>query len=284
MPIVTQQAPLPTTPTPEARQPATTEQPPAVPAATEPKVDQLSPKFAALARKEKALRSLDAQLKAREEAFKAKEADYASSYLQKKELAEKAKSDPLGILSDIGLTPDEFTQALLNSRPEDHAIRKLSAEISALRDDQTKVKSQFEEQQTKAYEQAVNQIRTDTKLLVDADSNYETVKAMNATEAVVELIKTTFDEQGLLLSVEDAAKEVEAYLIEEALKMAQLKKVQEKLTPKQVAATPAAQKSQTPQQPQMKTLTNAVSATIPQSLSDKERKQRAILAFRGELK
>jgi hypothetical protein len=265
---------------------------------------QLSPKFAALAKKERFLRSKyaskDSELKAREEALKAKEAEYSTSYLSKSALAEKAKVDPLGVLGEMGLTPDEFTQYLLNSSPQDTLIRKLQSEVQELRETQNKTLSKFDEQQKKAYDQAVSQIRNDTKLLIDSDQSYELIKETDSVEAVVQLIEETFKEEGKLMSVEQAAVEVENYLLEKSSKLAQLKKVQDKLKPQVPEAPEVPQKLNTQQQkltvnkrdpetekprPQVSltTLTNAATATPTKPLSERERIQRAILAFQGKL-
>lgn len=283
MPIITQQAPLPTTPVEPVRQ-ETTNEVPLAPEAPKPE-DQLSPKFAALARKEKALRSEYQKLKAEQEAFKTKQTEYETGYIPKSVLRERAKHDALGILTEeFGITPDEFTQQLLNSNPQDHHIKRLEAKIQELENAQKKTVSTMDEQQSKAYDQALNGIRHEAKVLVDSNPDFEAIKETNSTEAVVELIRETFEKDGTLLSVEEAAKEVEDYLQEQALKMAQFKRVKEKLTP------PAAQIIQpTPKQgvtiqekQPMKTLTNTISSSS-KPLGRKERRERAIMAFQGKL-
>lgn len=265
----------------EPRQAATVEAVAPASEATVPKEELLSPKFAALARKEKAFRQREAQLKAREEAIKTKE---TTPSFDEKAFTERMKADPWATLSSYGLTPDEITEAMLNQpKPEAVAIKKLEAK---LQDFETKFQepiTKFEQQQTQAYEQAVKQIRNDTKILIDSDPTYEMIKTKNASEAVVELIKQSFDESGVLMSVEEAAKEVETYLADqlfEDVKQAQgIKKIQERLAPPVTA-----QQQPIPKQP-LKTLTNAVSAPSSKpTLTEKERVQRAILAFKGQLK
>ena len=133
--------------------------------------------------------------------------------------------------------------------------------------------------------EASNKLGTEAALLVDGGTDYETIKEMGAIEAIPLLIKEVFDSQGILMTVEEAAKEVEAQLLEEALKHAQLKKVQEKLKAMSAPPAPEAPKSTdkpTQSQPS-KTLTNAMSQTS-KPLTQKERRERAILAFKGLLK
>lgn len=274
MSTITAQAPLPksiiktTQPKLESKQEDTVE----APALEAVKDDALSPQYAAIARREKDLRRQAKAIQAEKEALKAKMTEYETSYVPKNKLAEMIEKDP----ASLGLSYEQLTNLLLNQpKPEELAVRDLRSEIQKVKDEQAQTKTLFEESQKKAYDQAVNQIRNDTKLLVDSDLNFETIKETNSIEAVVELIKETFDKDGILLTVEDAAKEVENYLIEEALKMANLNKVKQKLMPQ-----PTEEKAI--EKPVMKTLTNAITATSTKP-GEKGRRERAIAAFKGQL-
>ncbi len=283
MPIVTQAPQLPTAE--EARQPSTNEAAPEVVSevVTEPQEEQLSPKFAALARREKALRSKwlqkEAELKAKEDSLNAKFAEYESSYVPKSSIKERLEKDPLGFITENGLTYDQLTQQALN--PQEVMIQKLEAKIAALESKTNESLTKAEEHQKKAYEQAVNQIRTEVKVLIDSDPAFETIKETDNAEAVVELIRETFDKEGVLLSHQEAAEEVETYLIEQGEKMARLKKVQQKLAPQPQAEEKLAE----PQKSHpMKTLTHATVAAASKPLSAMDRIERAKLAFKGQLK
>lgn len=285
MPTITRAAELPSTApvahakTPELKQPATSE---AVQKTeeTQPQEKALSPQFVALARKEKALRSQSQALKAREDALKAKETEYESNYIPKSKLTERFKSDPVGLMQEHGLSYDQLTHLILNQpSAQDQSLQKLQAELQELRDAQANAAKQSEELQKRNYEQAVNQIRNEAKLMIASDPSFETIKETGSEEAVVELIKETFDKDGIVMSTEDAAKEVEEYLVEEALKYAQLKKVQARLNP---PTTGEALKQQINEKPQMKTITHAITASTKPS-SDKDRRARAILAAQGKL-
>ncbi len=278
MPIITQQAPLPVTPAPIERQNTTSETTEA-PEATAPKVDEaLSPKFAVLARKEKALRTQAQQLKAQADALKARESEYQTSYISKSDLQKKLADDPVAFMNEHGLSWDQLTQSVLNQSPQDNQIKALKAEIEALKADQNTVKTTMSEQQTRAYDQAVNQIRNDAKMLVHSDPQFETIKETKSEEAIVSLIEETFKQDGTLLSVDEAAQQVEEYLIEEGMRMARLNKVKAKLTPQQ------AEQQQIIEKPQMRTLTNATTALTPKRMTQKDRVERAKLAFMGQLK
>lgn len=246
---------------------------------TAPKEEALSPKFAALARKEKALRAQAQAVKAREEALKASESSYSDKFIPKDALS---KEKVLETLAANGLSYDDLTQLILSgSQNQDPELYKLKQEIKALKDAQDSTKNSMADSQKRAYEQAITQIKNETKLLVDSNEAFETIKETNNHEAVVELIKETFDKDGTLLTVEEAATQVEAYLMENALKMAQLRKIKAKLNPPAEETKP--QETQKQQPTQMKTLTNAVSASTPGRLTDKQRRERALLAFHGKL-
>lgn len=254
-----------------------------------PKVeDPLSTQYANLARKEKAIRAKALEMRAREDAFKvqeaaykAKDAEYQDKFIPKDRIAQ----DTLSVLAEAGITGEALTNLVLNmARPDEvtnsPAMKQLKAEIQALKDAQEEAKKSYNASQEASYKQAVNQIRTDTKQLVFTDPEFETIKETNSVDDVVELIERTFKEEGLLLSIDEAARAVEDHLVEEAMKVARIKKIQQRLQPP--AAAPVQNPGQTPKQPQtvqMRTLTNAISTTGKVSSRD-----RAILAFKGEKK
>jgi hypothetical protein len=252
----------------------------------EAKEKALSPQYAALARKEKAIRSQVQELRAREAKFQAREQAIAAKEAENAktlELVARMEKDPLGVLAERGIGYDKLTQLALNPPSEqDHTISALKAEIEALRSEFGNSKTAYEEQQTSQYKQAVNQIRMDTKQLVATNPDFETIQGTNSVDDVVELIESTFKKDGILLSVEEAAREVEDYLVEEAMKLTKIKKLQKRFNPAPPAPAKtldAAKAQQDSKQPQMKTLTNSVGTQRPLTA-----KERAILAFKGELR
>lgn len=269
-----------TAPVAAVETPVTPETQPATEA--KPVEDKLSPKFAALARREKQLRERDRQIQEREQRLAEKE----SKLLDPAQLKQRLQESPLETLEEFGMTYDQLVQGALNQpSPQDREIMALKKEIAAIKQDQENGKVQATQAQEAAVQQAMKQLGTEAALLVDGGTDYETIKEMGAIEAIPLLIKEVFDSQGILMTVEEAAKEVEAQLLEEALKHAQLKKVQEKLKAMSAPPAPEAPKSTdkpTQSQPS-KTLTNAMSQTS-KPLTQKERRERAILAFKGLLK
>lgn len=255
--------------------------------------DSLAQQYQQLARREKQLRQQAQkqaqELKQQQDAIKAKEAelqaretaresDYKSNYIPKDLL----KKQTMQALADAGVPYDDIVQQMLNQQtPIDPRVEamltKYEAKIAALEQTLAEGKQSQIDQQTQQYQAAVKQIKTDVKILVDSDPEYEAIKFTRSYDDVVELITKTYDQDGILLTVEEASKKVEDYLIEEGAKLAKLEKIKRRTNPV-APAKPASQKTQEPQQTQpMKTLTNAVGSS--RKISARER---AISAFKGE--
>jgi hypothetical protein len=235
----------------------------------------------AFARKERQLRKMQQELQAERESFKRKETEYSNGYIAKTRFNE----DPLGALQDAGISYEKLTELLLqNPNSNDPTIRALRSEINALKQSQETASKQAEEQNTVKYQAAVKQIDNEVKMLIDRDANFETIKQSGMADAVTQLIVDTFEAEGYVMDVLEAAKEVENHLVEEAYKLAQLSKVQSRLKPAtpEPIAPPAQKQSQSPQVT-TKTLTNAVTQEAPKRSSDKERRERALAAFYGKL-
>lgn len=244
-------------------------------APTDVKPDPLSPKFAHLARQEKKLRSLAEQLKTREEALNAKETEYQTGYIPKGKLKEAA----MEALQKGEISYEEFTNAMLAQPPSqvDPVIQELKAQNEQLKARLDKFEGETQESKTKEYQQAVAQIRHDVKQLTAENPEYELINAMGQHDEVVALIEETFKEDGTIMSITDAAKEIEKYLEAESEKILSLNKIKSKFNP---APTDTVEKQaiKTAQHTQPRTLTNAVQGSKP--LSPRER---AILALQGKL-
>ncbi len=254
----------------------------------------LSRQFAQLARQEKALRAKviaqEQAYKARESALLAREAELSSKQIDPSKYIdrERLKSDPLSVLAEAEVSYDDLTQRIINRQPVDPqlqvTINELRNEIKALRaSDEQRTKMQSETQQAQ-YDAAVKQIKLDARHLVNMDPAFETIKATNSVSDVVELITQTYEKDGILLTVEEAAQQVEDYLVEEAMKVTKIGKIQQRLAATSTSKpTIQAQKTQHAQpvqsQTPMKTLTNAQSSS--RQMSSRER---AIAAFHGKLK
>ena len=255
---------------------------PVVEAKPEVKDEPLSPKFAALARQQKEIRRQQLELKAKEEALKAKELEYQTKYIPK----DKLKTDPYAVLEEEGIPYDQIVNSALSQDPQAKALRALEQKIKAMEAQEQKKAEEARLNQEKQYEQAVNKVRTDVKLFLDKSNEFEIVKGTEeGPEAVVELIKSNFEETGNVMSIEEAVAQVEKYYLDEAMKLAKFEKIKKLLTPQEVAELKAetqAQKDPALKQP-VKTLTHASTTAQAKPASWKERRERAIAAFKGQL-
>lgn len=257
-----------------------------------PEAVTLSPQLTALARKEQAFRKQEQAFKAKEQefkanqtAFEAKQAEYAGYAKLKESLTAKDYS----ILDELGVSYEEWTNYLLSkgegATPENQALAELRNELKSVKDKQAESETKQKEAVDKQYEATVNQYRKEIQSLIASDPSFETVKELKAEEHVLQHILDTFNEDGEVLTVSDAAQEVEEKLLEDALAMARLKKVQDKIKPVETASADSQKKILPPpsaSKQAIKTLTNEVAPastkTYPQfqHLSPKERIAQAI--------
>lgn len=248
----------------------------------------LSSQFANLARKEKAIRAKAQEMKAKEEAFRARELEMS----QKLETLAELEKNPIKALRKLGWTYDKLTEAVLadteseassesaSSSSDNELVRKLEKEIAEIKQAQERSLKAQEEAQQAQYKQAISMLKAETKQLVDGDDSFELVRATGSYDDVVELIEKRFVETQEVMTVAEAARIVEDYLVEEATKLTSAKKIQQKLVSQSSQKTESASnKSQEVTKQPAKTLTNSVGANRQLS-----RIERAILAAKGELK
>lgn len=255
---------------------APVEQAPAEPA--KPSQDDL--RFQQLARRERMLRS-EAKRVEQEKAQLKQQLDEAQKWKAEKEaLEQRLTQDPYGLLYEKGLTQQQLTDMLLNS-PDltTQEVRVLKQKIASLEAKQQETLQSIQQQQQSSTDQALKQITMEVKSLVKASEEFEAIRSMNAEHAVVELIKKTWDDEGYLMDVAEAAKEIEEVLVEEALKISQMKKLQAK---QNIPANEEPVKNPQGSKPAVTTLTHQM-AGQSKPLTDKDRKARAILAFQGKL-
>lgn len=232
--------------------------------------------------KEKQLRKMQQELLAERESLKSKETEYSTNYVQKQKLLE----DPLSVLNEAGISYDKLTEMLLaQPNANDPATKAMLTKLRQLEEKQLAMEKAAQEAQSKQYQDAVKQIGNEIKLLVDGGSEFETIKELGLYDAVTELIEQTFNTEGHLMDINEACTQVENHLLEEAVRMSQLKKVQSKLAPKAPEATvpPVVQKKDSPAiTSTLRTITNNIPAKPAGRTSEKERIARAMAAFRGE--
>jgi hypothetical protein len=240
------------------------------PAVTEPKAETtdtpkepeatgpLSPQFAALAKQRRALQVKERELQEREKSL--------SSSGQGSIPLDRLKSEPLRVLLESGVTYEQLTEEILKNQgnPE---INTLKAEINSLKEG---VDKRFNEREQQAEQQVLNEMRQEASKLVAANDDFELIRETDSLSDVMKLIEQTYRKSGEVLDVKEACQLVEDELLKEAQKLAKLKKLQSQHAQIQQQLQP---------QRGFRTLTNRDTATPPMSA-----KQRALAAFRGELK
>lgn len=267
-----------------------------VPSQPAPKDPTLSRQFAQLANKERQLRQAQQQIKAKEQALADREAKLNQPQTQTPAVdrsqyvsVEDLKRNAYGVLQQHGVTYDDVTAQAMQYQPINPEVQRhiqsLEAKLAKLEENSQKTTQSWEQQQQQQYQAAVQQIDMDVAHLIKSDpTTYEAIaKTGKAAQLEVrKLIEETYKQDGILMTVEEAAEEVENHILDEGFKtFSQIEKFKQRMAPKSAQAKPAPVQTQSAQktQPPMKTLTNATGS--PRQLSAKER---AILAFKGELK
>lgn len=260
---------------------AVVEEKPVVQAAPEvpvvdPKKDEEAKRFEQLSYREKKIRHEARRLQTERQEFEKQKAELQTPKVDES-WRQRAIENPLAHLNDLGVTADKLTDMLLNRDLTKEEVVAVRSKLAQIEENQNKIIKDMEQGKAQSYEQAIKQITTEVKLMVKDSPDYEAIQNANAETAVVKLIEETWKTEGYIMDISDAAKEVEEYLIEEALKFAKLNKVQSRLNPK-IEDIPVAK----PQTKAPTTLTHTTQSSS-KPLTDKERKQRAILAFQGKL-
>lgn len=252
----------------------------AVTAPQAPETEQAAPnqQMAAFAQKERQLRKMQMEMQAEKAKWETEATKYQTDYLPKSRLME----DPLSVLSEMGYDSEKLSQLLLNApNANDPTVRMFQSKIKALEEKQLAADRRAEEATRGQFEQAKKQIANEAKLLVDGSADYETIKSAGMHDAVTELILQTFEKEGVLMDVAQAAQQVEEHLINEGMKFAKISKVQQRMQP----AEPAQKQPGMSQQPQIKTITqNLTQPSSGKSMTNAERRARAMAAFHGTLK
>ncbi len=245
----------------------------------DPKAMQEKERMDAIVRRERAMRNQIRESQAREQEAKSQYEAREAAYKAQLAEAEAAKSfrssldsDLIGTLTAAGYTTDQITQALINQPgPESQLVKSLSEKIAKMEKAQQDHFKAQQEEANKNYQQALNTIERNVNQLVAKNPEFEVTKASGAQKKVVSYIEKVWKDEGVMLDVEDAAKDVEEYLTEEALKLTKLNKFRPKTpAPAPKAAAPA------PQAPQKQTtLTNRMSSQGKPMTA----RERAIAAF-----
>lgn len=175
---------------------------------------RLSSRISALAREKQALRLQRKQM----------ESQIADA--QKfNQIKEKLKNKDYSAAEELGMTYEEYTQHLLNKQAsEDPEVQKRMA----LEEKLLKLEKANEDRTLQDYQNNQNLWKKEISRIVTDSDQYPTVKELSMEEAVLRHINDSFDEDGIELSAEDAAKEIEEELVKRVDKYSNLSVVKKK--------------------------------------------------------
>ena len=190
----------------------------------------LSPKISAIARKEQAQLRREREFAAKEKALEAKLAD-AEKYAQ---LKSKLANKDYSAADELGMTYDEYTQYLLNKKdpdPSEEKFRTIEEKLSAFEKAQ-------EEKEVNEYKQNQLLWKQEISKLVGDSEEFSTIKELGMEEAVLRHVNDSFEEDGVELTAEQAAKDIETELVKRAEKFASVTKIRQKFEAPQKLGPP----------------------------------------------
>lgn len=166
----------------------------------ETRQERFSKKINEIARRENELRKREKALEARKK---------AGEELSREELQAKAKSDPLGFMEEFGLSYNEVTKFILDPETSKKKSEELSTkeELALLKKelDQQKVEKAEREAQEK-----IDQFKSNIRTELSKDmEKYELINANEDYDTVYEVIYQNYQQNGSLLSLDEAASLVE---------------------------------------------------------------------------
>jgi hypothetical protein len=213
---------------------------------------QLSPKLTAIARKEQAQRAKEKAFADKERSFSEKMSDAEKFHALKKRLADKDYT----ALDELGISYEEYVKHEINKEsskdPAQAKVKELEERLEALQKAQ-------EEKEVQDYETNQSLWKQEIKKAVDENPEFSTIKDLGAYEIVLQHVNDSFEEDGVELTVEEAAKEIEEALVAKAEKFASVTKIKNKAQgPKVLGAPP---------KPTVKTITQNLTTTPKTSAS-----------------
>lgn len=236
--------------------------------------DDFADKFMRLARKERALQQAQQELKARMAEIEKMKSEYENFSNRKAKL----KEDPFEALELLGVSYDDLTMAMLQHGKAPTADDRVAALEKKLQELEEKENKQKDELMQSERQKTVQTFRDNLDKFIES-SDYELVKANNASELVFETMQAYYEEtekkggpgKGVLLSFEEACKLVEADFEEQLPKLLNLNKVKAKLGMKEEKLESKAEVIQPRQSGPSQTLTQAMKAASEPATSSHRR-------------
>jgi hypothetical protein len=199
----------------------------------EPKVvdPRMQQALESLTRKEQEIRKAQQSLKFAQDKWRNEQ----GQYLSRKDLQEQT----LKILNENGITNQRLIELQLGSTNQADAGPEAAsdAKFAALEAEIASLKANTDQRDVQARTQAEQIVHNDAKLLVDNDPSYSVTKTLGMQGEVSKLIIQNYDATGEMLSIEEAARMVEAELTDRTLKqrveLDKLEAIQKRLAPRE---------------------------------------------------
>lgn len=211
----------------------------------------LSPKLSAIARKEQAQRAKEKALADREKDLTEKLAK-AEKY---EELRQKIAAKDYSALDELGAEYEEIVKHELNKEaaknPEQERIARLEEEQKAL-------KKALEEKEVSEYQANQALWKQEIVRTIKENDDFSTIRELGAEDIVLQHINDSFEEDGVELTVDQAAKDIETALLERATKFASVSKVKNTVSGGKVLGPPKTTNSS-------KTITQNMTVTSTQT-------------------
>lgn len=193
---------------------------------------KLSPQLTALARKEQAQRKREQALIQREKALEAKLAD-AEKYSQ---LKAKVAANDYSAADELGITYEGLTKYEIDKQsklsPEEQRVRQVEEKLSAM-------EKAREEDTVKEYEHNQSLWKAEIAKVVTENPEFSTIKELGLEAMVLQHVNDSFEEDGIELTAEQAAKEIEEEAVARAEKFSSVSKIKNKVVePQKVLGAP----------------------------------------------
>jgi hypothetical protein len=230
-------------------------------------------RFNRMASKEAALRKREIEMKSERESWKQK--------VDRLERLERLKEeDPEAALQELGLNYDSLTERRLSSMgsEQDKLLSTMQKELQSLKSQlELKEKSQQEQAAGQALQQANDQVRQ----MCESD-DFELIRANEAYDLVLDTAAEYYHSTGKMVTLEEAAKHVEAHLEKKLEAILAAKKVAARIKPKEPDATEQASQVARDEQ-EGRSLSTSMNASSRPSLaqSEDDLRQAALRALRG---
>ncbi len=216
----------------------------------------LSPRISAIARKEQAARQ-------REQALVQREKDLAERLAKADKfdsIQKRIEAKDYSAAEELGMTYEQYSDYLLSKKapdPQEERYKKVETELDALKRKQAEL-------ELKEYNFNQNLWKQEISKVVSAGEDFSTIKELGAEDVVLQHINDSFEEDGVELTVEQAAKDIEEALVARAEKFASVSKIKTRLGQPAEARTLGAPRTSSP-----KTITQNLTVSSEQTKPSK---------------